>query len=524
VCVVVRVCKWLTLAGTLGLFGGCQSVGPIAIDQGRHRYNHIIQETSKEQTFANIIRVHYREPTTFMDVTEVDATTTFSGTATGGLTNIGATAGLRSTSAGTINGEIGNIGGGVTYTESPLVRYQPLLGQALVGQLATPISPDALASLFDSNWAAIPLLDFASALVTLDDDNTDPALSAIGYLGRHRLLELVAEKSDLTKGSDSTASGPLRKSNGGNVTLEVTNKATNTGASDTLAIYFRPRRPDRLSQEMWNRLRSYYAGTQARPAQKTAPMCPGGQCSKPDQNTERANNRIELRTKAVTPDKMISAHLTSGAPLLRTYSALGILKNAMEAPHPIIGVVDRECYDTIRSHKWNNTFEQDPDLAFFTLLPSEERQCGVKVTNDPSLSMWDPLLPEWLEYYSLDISRPEDNRVSEGLTRQRLIQAGFSTKDVPFVYAPPGISNKNYINANDRLATLRRYILIIQSDSLPPDPYVAYFDQGKWHYIARDDQISQKNFQLITLFMTMMAVPGASQQPLTPAITVGGGM
>jgi hypothetical protein len=63
-------------------------VGPIAIDQGRARYNNIIQSTAKEQTFANIVRVYHHEPTAFMDVTEVDATTTLAGSANGVLTNI----------------------------------------------------------------------------------------------------------------------------------------------------------------------------------------------------------------------------------------------------------------------------------------------------------------------------------------------------------------------------------------------------------------------------------------------------
>ena len=95
---------------------------------------------------------------------------------------------------------------------------------------------------------------------------------------------------------------------------------------------------------------------------------------------------------------------------------------------------------------------------------------------------------------------------------------------VPYVYYPQGKFNYDeFIGVNRALGRLRRYILIIHSDSLPADPYVAYFDHGEWYYIARDDQISQKNFQLITLFMTIMAVPGAAQQPLTPAISVGGG-
>jgi hypothetical protein len=66
-------------------------------------------------------------------------------------------------------------------------------------------------------------------------------------------------------------------------------------------------------------------------------------------------------------------------------------------------------------------------------------------------------------------------------------------------------------------------MLIIQSDTPPPpNAYVSYFDRGLWHYIDGDDTISQKNFNLISLFMTVMASPPTSA-PLSTSITIGGG-
>ena len=52
-----------------------------------------------------------------MDVTEVDATTTFSGTINGGISGIGAKA-TKSTTAGTLAGQVGAVTGGVTYTRT----------------------------------------------------------------------------------------------------------------------------------------------------------------------------------------------------------------------------------------------------------------------------------------------------------------------------------------------------------------------------------------------------------------------
>lgn len=124
---VVRIAKCVLVAGTLIVFGGCQLVGPIAIDAGRDRYNSVLQATSKQQAFENIIRVKNYEPTSFMDVTEIDATQTFTGTLSGTVTGIGSKPGTY--------GTLGSISPGVSYSEAPLIRYVPLVGQGLVEQL-----------------------------------------------------------------------------------------------------------------------------------------------------------------------------------------------------------------------------------------------------------------------------------------------------------------------------------------------------------------------------------------------------
>jgi hypothetical protein len=92
------------------------------------------------------------------------------------------------------------------------------------------------------------------------------------------------------------------------------------------------------------------------------------------------------------------------------------------------------------------------------------------------------------------------------------------------VYEASGsdVLDPQFINMNGRLGTLRRYVLIIVDDRLPKSrAYASYFDGSKWYYIDKDDTVSEKNFQLLALFMTMMAVP-PSTPPLSPTINVGG--
>ena len=501
---VRRTAELVLVALTLSLVSGCQYVGPIAIDQGRDRYNGVIQATSKEQTFSNIIRVRNHEPTSFMDVSEVDATTTLSGNVAGGISSIGAGANPKTT-AGTFAGQVGAVSGGAVYTEQPLIRYTPLLGQALVAQMVTPVSADALADLFDSGWNVTPLLDFGAAYLTPDITEFYPVLNIISELYADRALAVAAAKSDLTKEQDATKSGQATKSGGG-------------GNNDTLTIYLHPLHSygsrihlkyNKRHLHLWIRLLWLYSGTQPKFTPKDAPWCPQIGLSSQSESELRAwafgsrlqldrsgldpdhvlkclPNFIELRTKPVPAAKALSNGLISSAPLLKTSSALGILKAATERPTPKIEFVSPEKYREITSYPWTKELDSS---SVYTLLPQSE---------DPADN---PGVPE-------QINRDVSKWIENG---QNL-----------YVYdAKPG-SIDDYLARNYRLGTLRRYILIIMDDHTPANAYVSHFDHGTWYYIDGADQISQRNFDLISLFLTMMAIP-AALPPISPTISVGGG-
>jgi hypothetical protein len=509
---------------------GCQWLGPKAIDQGRDRYNGVIQNTSMQQMMSNIVRVYNHEPTLFMDVTEVDASQTFQGSLTGGATSIGAEAGNRlpTGTTGTYTGRLGSAAGTAQYTESPTIRYQPLLGQALVAQLVTPVNVNSLAQLYDSSWSIVPVLDFATDYMTLDPDEFYLALSTIDELGTS--LELVAAKSATTAaGKGEGASGAAQ--------------------NDALVLYLLPYHPHDLNPaqsgaqlngarrylQLWARLLRLYQGTQSEP--ETNKGCKTIDLASLDKNIDTAiataadfkktiaclRPWIELRVSPVPFKNAGAAAIENHAPMLRTRSAIGILKTATELPRPLIEFIAPAAYRAVVAHPWN----QDIDGAsFYTLLPGDEDSFGCPPERKTPA---DPAKPAGCDNPVTDKTRK--TRIGEwigGVTDNRVPYA-YETVD-PKIQANAQQVNPQrvdfldgeHIRMNAWLGKMRRYVLIVVDDKLPAKPpYVAYSDGDHWYYIDADDKISQKNFQLLSLFMTMMAIPSQSP-PLTPTISVGG--
>ena len=145
---------------------GCQFFGPTSIQVGRPVYNEVIQQTSKLQTFANIIRVFRHEPTSFMDVSQINAQFTVQNTLMGAVAGIG---GIRTGSANM----------GFMFQENPNITYTPLIGQSLVSQITTPITVDALANLINSDWPISSVLGLSADRLTPGYEDYSVAMNAI---------------------------------------------------------------------------------------------------------------------------------------------------------------------------------------------------------------------------------------------------------------------------------------------------------------------------------------------------------
>ena len=95
-----------------------------------------------------------------------------------------------------------------------------------------------------------------------------------------------------------------------------------------------------------------------------------------------------------------------------------------------------------------------------------------------------------------------------------------------FTFSVKGAAdNYQAIYAERQLGKLRRYLLIIVAPpgaGAPSDAFVSYTKGGQTFYIDGHDAISQRNFALLSQFLTMQAVPPTTA-PLTPTISVGAG-
>ena len=173
----------------------CSVVGPASIDHGRTSYNEVIEDTSRQQALLNVVRVSNGESPLFMDVTEVDAATSAGGTLGSGAAGLGSTANFKST-AGTIAGPVESITGSVSYQEAPTVRYFPLSGNALIAQVSTPIRPESLVNLYNSDWPLAAILDLSVNRVTSGYEDYDAAIDAMIDLDAYGALILAANPDD----------------------------------------------------------------------------------------------------------------------------------------------------------------------------------------------------------------------------------------------------------------------------------------------------------------------------------------
>lgn len=128
-----------TVALTLAVLSGCQSFGPEQLRGTHPLYNAAIVDSINGQFLSNLVRLHYRDPTFFLDVASVAATVRL---------------GMKGDAGANFDAsQSGNIGFGGSYEIYPTVSYAPLQGEDFVKSLLSPVSIDAVLALTGSGWS-----------------------------------------------------------------------------------------------------------------------------------------------------------------------------------------------------------------------------------------------------------------------------------------------------------------------------------------------------------------------------------
>jgi len=131
------------------LMAGCYSFGPDELRATHPLYNAAIVDSQNEQFIQNIVRLHYRDPVFFLDVTSVTASL-----------KMDLSAGLDQSAFDLSSGgaDILQLSGGGAYSNAPTIAYTPLQGEGFVKSVLRPISIEDLFALTGSGWSGRRLL------------------------------------------------------------------------------------------------------------------------------------------------------------------------------------------------------------------------------------------------------------------------------------------------------------------------------------------------------------------------------
>ncbi len=125
------------------LLDGCHSFGPDGLKGTHPLYNEAINASMNEQFVQNLVRLRYRDPTYFLDVSNVAATL-----------KLEMTGGLDQTAFG-LSGSASDIlqlSASAGYSTQPTISYAPLQGESFVKSVLSPIPLEALFALSESGW------------------------------------------------------------------------------------------------------------------------------------------------------------------------------------------------------------------------------------------------------------------------------------------------------------------------------------------------------------------------------------
>jgi hypothetical protein len=145
--------KCFALCSLLAL-SGCKSIGPGRVPGDRFDYSAAISDSWKRQTLLNIVKLRYMDPPVFVDVGQIVASRTLSGSVS-----------LSGTTLSPGNNNALNLGGAGTYTDQPTITYTPLTGNKYIKSLLTPLTPESVFYMIQAGWPADGVLFMAASVI-----------------------------------------------------------------------------------------------------------------------------------------------------------------------------------------------------------------------------------------------------------------------------------------------------------------------------------------------------------------------
>lgn len=158
--------KSLLLLTLATLFSGCHSFGPDELRGTHPLYNAAIVDSQNAQLIQNIVRLHYRDPASFLDVSSVTASL-----------KMDLSAGLDQSAFDLQSGgaDILQFSAGGMYSTTPTIAYTPLQGEAFVKSILKPIAVEDIFTLAGSGWSSRRL--FSLCVERINDLENAPSAS-----------------------------------------------------------------------------------------------------------------------------------------------------------------------------------------------------------------------------------------------------------------------------------------------------------------------------------------------------------
>ena len=122
---------------------GCTSVPPTRVTTDRMDYGEVVAESWKRQTLLNVVRLRHADAPVFLEVASIINSYTLGGTAT-----------AQAAIASRIDPNVFTLGGTGSWSNTPTVTYQPVIGDKFTKSMLHPIPPASIFQLLQGGWPA----------------------------------------------------------------------------------------------------------------------------------------------------------------------------------------------------------------------------------------------------------------------------------------------------------------------------------------------------------------------------------